>query len=98
MSALSVSWQRVVGVVEFKGTQFPKALIPYAVFFYLRDSVSYRDLEEIMAKRGITIDLATLNRWVVKFSPLIAAVAQARNRAFDKPKLVLTYLRENPLS
>ena len=50
------------------------------MFFYVRYGVSYRDLEEIIAERGVEIDHATLNRWVVKFSPLISANAQARNK------------------
>ena len=66
--------------IDFKGNHFPKSVILYAVFFYVRYGVSYRDLEEIMAERGVEIDHATLNRWVVKFSPLIAANAQARKR------------------
>lgn len=66
--------------IDFKGTHFPKCVILYAVFFYVRYGVSYRDLEEIMAERGVEIDHATLNRWVVKFSPLIAANAQARKK------------------
>ncbi|MGB0508396.1 MAG: IS6 family transposase, partial [Pikeienuella sp.] len=45
-----------------------------------RYGVSYRDLEEIMAERGVEIDHATLNRWVVKFSPLIAANVQIKKR------------------
>ena len=59
---------------------YPKSVILHAVFFYLRYDVSYRDLEEIMAERGVKVDHATLNRWVVKFAPLIAARAQARKR------------------
>ena len=66
--------------IDFKGNHFPKSVILYAVFFYVRYGVSYRDLEEIMAERGVEIDHATLNRWVVKFSPLIAANAQARKK------------------
>ncbi|KAB2662323.1 IS6 family transposase [Brucella tritici] len=66
--------------VDFKGTHFPKSVILYAVFFYVRYSVSYRDLQEIMAERGIEIDHATLNRWVVRYSPQIAAQAQRRKR------------------
>ena len=47
---------------------------------YLRplNAVSYRDLEEIMAERGVAVDHATLNRWVVKYSPLIACQAKCR--------------------
>ncbi len=80
MSALSKSWQEVVDVIEFKGVHYPKSVILHAVFLYLRYAVSYRDLEEIMAERGVKVDHATLNRWVEKFAPLIAARAQARKR------------------
>ena len=66
--------------VNFKGTHYPKSVILYAVFFYVRYAVSYRDLEEIMAKRGVQVDHATLNRWVVKYTLAIARTAQARKR------------------
>ena len=46
----------------------------------MRYGILYRDLEKIMAERGVEIDHATLNRWVVRLSPLIAANAQARKR------------------
>jgi putative transposase len=52
----------------------------HAVFFYVRYAVSYRDLEKIMAERGVQIDHATLNRWVVKYSPDIAKAAQTRKQ------------------
>ncbi|ANP91686.1 IS6 family transposase [Rhizobium leguminosarum] len=68
-------------MVDFKGSHYPKDVILYAVFFYVRYAVSYRDLEEIMAERGVTVDHATLNRWVVKYSPLIACQAQRRKSA-----------------
>jgi putative transposase len=66
--------------VDFKGAHYPKSVILYAVYFYVRYGVSYRDLEEIMEERGAEVDHATLNRWLVKFSPMIAANAQARKR------------------
>jgi len=67
-------------MVDFKGAHYPKSVILFAVFFYLRYPVSYRDLEEIMEERGVDVDHATLNRWVVNYSPLIAAKAQAKKR------------------
>ena len=67
-------------MIDFKGVHYPRSVILYAVFFYVRYAVSYRDLEEILAGRGITVDHGTLNRWVVKFAPLIADRAQARKR------------------
>jgi putative transposase len=66
--------------IDFKGCHYPKDVILYAVFFYVRYAVSYRDLEEIMAERGVQVDHATLNRWVVKYSPDIAKTAQVRKQ------------------
>lgn len=66
--------------VNFKGTHFPKSVILHAVFFYTRYPVSYRELQEILAERDIIVDHATLNRWVVRYSPQIAAQAQIRKR------------------
>lgn len=72
-------------MIGFKGSHFPKDAILYAVFFCVRYAVSYRDLEEIMAERGILVDHATLNRWVVKYAPLIADAAQQRKTATAGP-------------
>ena len=80
MRAFVLEGELLTVKIDFKGNHFPKSVILYAVFFYVRYGVSYRDLEEIMAERGVEIDHATLNRWVVKFSPLIAANAQARKK------------------
>jgi len=66
--------------ITFKGSHFPKSVILFAVFFYVRYPVSYRDLQEIMAERGIEIDHATFHRWVVRYAPQIADQAQKRKR------------------
>src|SRR5512136_1822333 len=68
-------------MISFKGGHFPKDVILYAVFFYVRYGVSYRDLEEIMEERGVKVDHATLNRWVIDYSPSIAAQAKKCKRA-----------------
>ncbi|KHA54068.1 Mobile element protein [Sulfitobacter geojensis] len=66
----------------------------YAVFFYVRYAVSYRDLEEIMAERGVNVGHATLNRWVVKYAVLIAAAAQQRKSATARSwRMDETYIR-----
>lgn len=49
-------------MIGFKGSHYPKDVISYATFFYLRYAVSYRDLEEILAERGVDADHATLNQ------------------------------------
>ena len=65
-------------MISFKVAHYPRDVILFAVFVYVRFPVSYRDLEEIMAERGVVVDHSTLNRWIVKFAPLIAAQAQKR--------------------
>ncbi|MBM3605614.1 MAG: IS6 family transposase, partial [Alphaproteobacteria bacterium] len=69
--------------ISFKGTHFPRDIILYAVFFYLRYGVSYRDLEEIMAERGVRVDHATLNRWVERYACQVAEDARRRKRPTD---------------
>jgi putative transposase len=61
-------------MISFKGAHFPKYIILYAVFFYVRYAVSYRDLEEIMEARGVKVDHSTLNRWVIQYSSSLVAV------------------------
>ncbi|MBR9851930.1 MAG: IS6 family transposase [Rhodobacteraceae bacterium] len=80
--------------ISFKGAHFPKEVILHALFFYLRYSVSYRDLEEILAERGVSVDHATLNRWIVKYSPLVADQARRRKRSCDRSwRMDETYVR-----
>jgi putative transposase len=67
-------------MINFKGRHFPKDVILFAVFFYVRYAVSYHDLEEIMAERGVIVDHATLNRWVIEYGPLVAQEAQKRKQ------------------
>ena len=55
----------------FKCCHFPSAIILQAVRYYVSYKLSYRDIEEIFAERGIHVDHATLNRWVIRFAPLI---------------------------
>jgi putative transposase len=68
----------MIDLISFKGAQYPKPVILYAVYFYVRFPVSYRDLEEIMAERGVDLDHATLNRWVEKYAGAIAEEAHRR--------------------
>ena len=86
--------QGISVTVNFKGAHYPKSVILYAVFFYVRYAVSYRDLEEILAERGVEVDHTTLNRWVVKYAPKIAANAQRQKRKlFGTWRVDETYIK-----
>lgn len=81
-------------MISFKSALFPKEVILFAVFFYVRYTVSYRDLQEIMAERGIILNHATLNRWVPKYSPLIASTARRRKAQTDRSwRMDETYIK-----
>ena len=60
----------------FKGFRFPPEVIVLAVRWYLRLGLSYRDLEELLAERGIEVDHVTVFRWVQCFTPLLADAAR----------------------
>ena len=51
----------------FAGFRFPPEVISLAVRWYLRYGLSYRDVEELLAERGITVDHVTVYRWVQGF-------------------------------
>jgi len=69
-------------MASFKGAHFPKDVILYAVFFYVRYGVSYRDIEVIMEERGVKVDHYTLNRWVINHSSSLALAAKKIKRAY----------------
>ncbi|MCM8735291.1 IS6 family transposase [Azospirillum sp. A1-3] len=52
--------------------QFPPAIIQHAIGLYLRFTLSYRDVEELLAERGVEVSYETVRRWVLKFGPAIA--------------------------
>ena len=53
----------------FAGFRFPREVISVAVRWYLRYGLSYRDVEELLAERGVTVDHVTVYRWVQRFTP-----------------------------
>src|SRR5438445_4943823 len=62
----------------FAGYRFPPEVITLAVRWYLRFGLSYRDVEELLAERGIEVDHVSIYRWVQHFSPEFVEAAQAR--------------------
>src|SRR5215213_8009635 len=52
--------------------QFPAEIIRHAVWLYLRFPLSYRDVEELLAERGLELSYETVRHWVAKFGPLFA--------------------------
>ncbi len=78
----------------FAGFRFPPEVILLAVPWYLRYALSYRDLAELLAKRGVEVDHVTLYRWVHRFTPqLIDAARPCRRSAGNRWFVDETYVR-----
>src|SRR3984957_20558253 len=67
-------------MIEFKGSHFEREVILWGVRWYVAYPISYRQLEEMMDERGVEDDHSTINRWVVKYVPLLEKQFRARNR------------------
>jgi len=61
-----------MGKLSCRGCRFPPAVIQHAIWLYLRFTLSYRDVEELLAERGLDLSYETVRRWVLKFGPAIA--------------------------
>ena len=64
--------------IAFARHQFPPAIIRHAVWLYVRFTLSYRDVEDLLAERGLDISYETVRRWVLKFGPLFARELRRR--------------------
>lgn len=66
--------------LSFKRHRFPGEAIRYAVWLYFRFTLSFRDVEEMLAQRGIEVSNESIRCWVNKFGPQIAANLRRRNQ------------------
>ena len=74
-----------ISAPRLKGHRFPRSIISYAVWAYYRFSLSLRDVEDLLAERGIVVSYEAIRAWVGKFGPQIAKRVRAtRPRPTDK--------------
>ncbi len=64
--------------ISYSGYRFPPEIIHQAIWLYLRFTLSFRDVEDLLAERGIAISYETVRRWVNHFGPIIAAKLRQR--------------------
>jgi putative transposase len=70
--------------LSYRGHRFPAPIIQHAIWLYLRFTLSYRDVEELLAERGLDLSYETIRRWVLKFGPVLARrLRQRRPRPGD---------------
>ena len=70
---------------DYKGFRFPPEIISHAVWLYFRFSLSFRDVEELLAQRGIVVTYETVRQWCLKFGQTYAnELRRRRPRCGDK--------------
>ena len=67
-------------MIDFKGSHFERDIILWGVRWYVAYPISYRQLEEMMEERGVEVDHSTVNRWVLKYVPLLEQAFHRRKR------------------
>jgi putative transposase len=81
-------------MIEFKGSHFERDVILWGVRWYVAYPISYRQLEEMMDERGVEVDHSTLNRWALKYVPLLETQFCARKRSVGSSwRLDETYVK-----
>ena len=53
--------------ISYARCQFPPSIIQHAIWLYFRFPLSYRDVEDLLAERGIDVSYETVRRWALKF-------------------------------
>src|SRR5467141_1011609 len=67
--------------LSYRRHRFPPPIIQHAIWLYLRFTLSYRDVEDLLAERGVDVSYETVRRWVRKFGPVFA-----RRLRYSHPK------------
>src|SRR6266567_7161090 len=71
--------------LSYRRHRFPPPIIQHAIWLYLRFTLSYRNVEELLAERGLEVSYETVRRWVLKFGPGIARkLRRCRPRPSDR--------------
>ena len=72
--------------ISYSGYRFPPEIIQHAIWLYIRFTLSFRDVEDLLAERGIMVSYETVRRWVNHFGPMVAADLRKRR---PKPHTIL---------
>ena len=70
--------------ISYRGHRFPPIVIHHAIWLYLRFTLSYRDVEDLLAERGLDLSYETVRRWVLKFGPIARRLRRGRPRPSNR--------------
>jgi hypothetical protein len=72
------SLAKAMSKISYSGYRFPSEIIQHAIWLYLRFTLSFRDVEDLLAEREIMVSYETVRRWVNYFGPRVAADLRKR--------------------
>jgi putative transposase len=67
-----------MSTISYRGYRFPPDIIQRAVWLYFRFTLSFRDVEDLLAERSIEVSYETIRQWVMRFGPAIAPDLRSR--------------------
>src|ERR1035437_4287036 len=67
-------------MLKMKGMRFPKEIVLVCIRWYVAYALSYRNLEEMMQERGVSVDHSTVNRWAIRFLPVLEKIFRRHKR------------------
>ncbi len=70
-----------MNAISYRNLHFPPSIIQRAIWLYTRFNLSFRDVEELLAERGVEVSYETVRRWVIRFGPLFS-----RRLRCDRPR------------
>jgi putative transposase len=80
--------------ISYVGNRFPSEIIQQAIWLYLRFTLSFHDVEDLLAERGIMVSYESIRRWVNHFGPMIAAdLRKLRSKPYTTWHLEEVYLK-----
>jgi putative transposase len=81
-------------MISFGDRHFKQELILQGVRWYLAYELSYRDIEEMLHERGISVDHSTIHRWVIHYAPQLEKEFRTKKRKpCDRWRLDETYIK-----
>ena len=67
-----------MGTISYRGFRFPPSIIQHTIWLYVRSGLSLRNVEDLLAERGIEVSYETVRCWIERFGPAFAKVLRGR--------------------
>jgi transposase-like protein len=77
--------------ISYARHRFPPDVIRHAVWLYLRFTLSYRDVEDVLAERGLTVSNESIRRWVLKFGLMLPRTYRCPGRKLTRGGILMKW-------